>query len=112
MYYSYEQYEERLESDRQDSLSQGEWMSEALNQYAAMHGTPDRQWVLSPFDTWERNPCYRGPEQTHPEDREYMSEEEADAEEAALKAYRAQLAQDEAFLDASFLAAERCGHLN
>ena len=28
----------------------------------------DSQWILTPFDTWERNPAYVGPEQPHPED--------------------------------------------
>lgn len=27
----------------------------------------DRQWICSNYDTWERNPYYRGPEQPHPE---------------------------------------------
>jgi hypothetical protein len=26
------------------------------------------QWILSSWDTWERNPYYNGPEQQHPED--------------------------------------------
>lgn len=29
---------------------------------------PDRQWILSGWDVWERNPYYHGPEQQHPED--------------------------------------------
>jgi hypothetical protein len=29
---------------------------------------PDRQWILSGWDTWERNPYYHGEEQQHPED--------------------------------------------
>jgi hypothetical protein len=29
---------------------------------------PDRQWILSDYDVWERNPFYSGPEQQHPED--------------------------------------------
>jgi hypothetical protein len=28
----------------------------------------DRQWILTGWDTWERNPFYRGEEQQHPED--------------------------------------------
>jgi hypothetical protein len=29
---------------------------------------PDQCWILTPFDTWERNPAYTGPDQPHPED--------------------------------------------
>jgi len=28
----------------------------------------NQQWILSPYDTWEQNPHYRGPDQGHPED--------------------------------------------
>ena len=28
----------------------------------------DRQWILTGWDTWERNPFYHGEEQQHPED--------------------------------------------
>jgi hypothetical protein len=28
----------------------------------------DRQWILTDYDVWERNPYYNGPEQQHPED--------------------------------------------
>lgn len=28
----------------------------------------DRQWILTDWDTWERNPYYHGEEQQHPED--------------------------------------------
>ena len=28
----------------------------------------DRQWILTGWDTWERNPYYHGEEQQHPED--------------------------------------------
>lgn len=43
--------------------------SEARAEYAANAGAEDRghQWVLTPWDTWERNPHYHGPEQVHPE---------------------------------------------
>jgi hypothetical protein len=45
---------------------------------------PDVQWLLSDYDSWERNPHYNGPEQRHPEDYEYdepvdMTDVEADA---------------------------------
>lgn len=29
---------------------------------------PDHCWILTPYDTWERNPAYQGPPQPHPED--------------------------------------------
>jgi hypothetical protein len=28
----------------------------------------DSQWILTPYDTWEKNPAYVGPPQPHPED--------------------------------------------
>ena len=28
----------------------------------------DRQWILTSWDTYERNPYYKGPEQKHPEE--------------------------------------------
>ena len=44
--------------------------SEACAEYARNAGAmdPGRQWVLTPWDTWERNPAYTGPEQRHPLD--------------------------------------------
>lgn len=47
--------------------------NEALAEYAANAGEerPDRQWILTPWDTWERNPKYHGPPQRHPEDDDY-----------------------------------------
>lgn len=29
---------------------------------------PDDAWILTDFDTWERNPYYQGPPVPHPED--------------------------------------------
>ncbi len=29
---------------------------------------PEKQWILSGYDVWERNPFYHGEEQQHPED--------------------------------------------
>ena len=28
----------------------------------------ERQWLLSDYDSWERNPHYKGPDMGHPED--------------------------------------------
>ena len=35
----------------------------------------NRQWILTDYDVWVRNPHYRGPEQRHPED-DYGYEDE------------------------------------
>lgn len=48
--------------------------SDARAEYAANAGAEaaDRQWILTPWDTWEQNPCYAGPPQRHPEaDEDY-----------------------------------------
>lgn len=39
---------------------------------------PDREWILSPYDTWEHNPHYTGPRGPHPES--YSDESEAQAQ--------------------------------
>lgn len=43
---------------------------EAVAEYALNVGREetDREWILSPFDSWERNPFYQGPPGRHPED--------------------------------------------
>lgn len=43
--------------------------AEAVREWAWVVGQerPDSQWLLSDYDTWERNPHYTGPEQAHPE---------------------------------------------
>ena len=64
-------YEEEMqEALRQEALTQGEYMDEAFHQYACAYGAeqPDRAWISTPFDTWERNPFYVGPPVRHPED--------------------------------------------
>lgn len=57
---------------RSEQLSDGEYMSEALHQYAGVYGEDrsDEEWILSPFDSWERNPHYKGIPGRHPEDDE------------------------------------------
>ena len=49
------------------------YMQEAVRQWAWDKGgdVPDRQWILSPYDSWERNPHYVGPDQGHPEYDDY-----------------------------------------
>ena len=46
------------------------FMQEAVREWVWTVGQDrsDQQWVLSAYDTWERNPHYRGPDQGHPED--------------------------------------------
>lgn len=46
------------------------WEQDAVRQYASAYGAeqPDSAWILSPYDTWERNPFYNGPPVRHPED--------------------------------------------
>ena len=43
--------------------------SEAVTEFAFNAGRdrPDIQWLLTDYDTWIRNPFYRGPEQIHPD---------------------------------------------
>jgi hypothetical protein len=44
-------------------------MSEAVQQWAYVIGINRQytQWLLSDYDSWERNPHYVGPDQGHPE---------------------------------------------
>jgi hypothetical protein len=43
---------------------------EAVEEQRLIFGSenPEKQWILSSWDTWERNPFYTGPDQGHPED--------------------------------------------
>jgi hypothetical protein len=43
---------------------------EAIEEQRQIFGAenPQKQWILSDWDTWERNPFYTGPDQGHPED--------------------------------------------
>lgn len=42
---------------------------EACREFAANVGEdrPTQAWILTDYDTWERNPHYRGEPQPHPE---------------------------------------------
>lgn len=44
--------------------------SDAVREYAfnVGHDRPLQQWILSDYDTWERNPFYIGPDMGHPDD--------------------------------------------
>ena len=46
--------------------------SDACREYArnAGHDHPESPWILTPWDTWERNPAYQGPAVPHPDTRE------------------------------------------
>tara|TARA_Y100000389_G_scaffold122293_1_gene119652 strand:- start:367 stop:576 length:210 start_codon:yes stop_codon:yes gene_type:complete len=68
MPWSYEQ--ERENSEWNESLNQGQRMQGACREYAYNVGTlkPDVEWLLTDFDTWERNPHYQGKPGPHPED--------------------------------------------
>jgi hypothetical protein len=76
MFYSEAQQLEYEDDMAQDAMSQGEYMSAALSQYAGSYGAVDvtREWILSPFDTWHLNPHYTGPRGRHPEDDDYEDE--------------------------------------
>lgn len=52
-------------------------MQEAVREWAWIVGQdyPDRQWLLTDYDTWERNPHYRGQEQVHPEMQDFEGDE-------------------------------------
>lgn len=43
---------------------------EAFKEYARNAGeeTPNEEWILTPWDTWERNPWYQGKPGLHPEE--------------------------------------------
>lgn len=47
--------------------------SEAVREWVYNVGRDcrDRAWLLSDYDTWERNPYYVGPEASHPESEDY-----------------------------------------
>lgn len=49
------------------------YIQEAIRQWAWVVGQDrqDQQWILSDYDSWEKNPYYRGPDQGHPEYDDY-----------------------------------------
>jgi len=44
--------------------------AEAMKEYAAAIGGeyPDQEWILTSWDTWEKNPHYQGAPGPHPEE--------------------------------------------
>ena len=61
---------ERDDALAQEAMALGDYNSMATRQYADAHGSVDTAaaWILTPFDSWERNPHYVGPAMPHPED--------------------------------------------
>jgi len=57
--------------------------TEACREWARNVGEdfPDRQWLLTDYDTWERNPHYHGPAQEHPYDAEVRQDYEMERKE-------------------------------
>lgn len=51
---------------------------------AAGEDHPDRAWILTPFDSWEKNPYYRGAPQRHPEDQSIEAEDVAPAPQVRI----------------------------
>lgn len=66
--WSYE--EERENAMWNESLTQGQLAQGACREFAHNVGAekPDVEWLLTDFDTWERNPYYQGEPGPHPED--------------------------------------------
>lgn len=60
-------------------------VSEAINEWVwnVGHECPERAWLCSSYDTWERNPYYQGPPVEHPE-VEYENQQ-AEAERISLQ---------------------------
>lgn len=54
-----------MNNDTDRTPTQGEAYNEMVRNVCA--DNPERCWVLTPYDTWERNPNYTGPEEPHPE---------------------------------------------
>ena len=46
------------------------YMQQAIREWAWNYGMdhPEKAWLLSDLDTWEKNPHYRGAPQPHPEE--------------------------------------------
>ena len=47
--------------------------TDACREYAMNVGVerPEQAWILTDYDTWERNPHYHGPAVPHPEESDY-----------------------------------------
>jgi hypothetical protein len=62
--------QEQENSQWNEGLTQGQLMQGACREYAYNYGAehPDREWLSTDFDTWERNPHFTGTPGPHPED--------------------------------------------
>jgi hypothetical protein len=58
-----------INEDMEYEMSNSEWRSAAIGQYADAYGEerPDVEYILSPYDTWLRNPWYTGVPGPHPD---------------------------------------------
>ena len=74
---------------------------EAIEEQRQIFGmeNPDKQWILSSWDTWEKNPFYQGEEQQHPEDD--ATHEEWLENQAFVKSLRESKAEFTKFVDES-----------
>lgn len=63
-------YYDEDEDNSSEYLTQSEWTTMALKEYAREYGreNPNKAWISTPLDTWEKNPHYHGPKVPHPED--------------------------------------------
>ncbi len=68
MYQSYDQ--EREEAFWQESMSEGQYLNEAHHRNLMQAGgdEPEKEYILSAFDVWEKNPYYTGEPGPHPDD--------------------------------------------
>lgn len=65
LYYSEEAYREAME----EQFAPRATMGMAAREYGRNAGMdrPDVEWILTPWDSWEHNPFYRGKPGPHPE---------------------------------------------
>ena len=61
--------EERENAYWNESMTREQHMNEACKEYAREFGklNPKEAWISTPYDTWEPNVFYVGPEVPHPE---------------------------------------------
>ena len=78
---------ERDNAQWNDSLTQGERMMGACQEYAQNIGSerPEQAWILTDYDTWVENPHYTGEPQPHPESLDY---DEDDGQPSTYEEYQ------------------------
>ena len=84
-----EQQREYDAAMEQEAMSQGEYMEAAVRQHTSAYGEerPEQEYLLSPFDTWEKNPWYQGEPGPHPEDEDACEHHWKLANEPGYHAY-------------------------